>query len=169
MRDCVATDRAPMASSVWNSDDDELADELLQLVRGEDGPPIVHAALSWKSDADPLDVALSVLQRVAPRARQIATLLLLSLLMNIVGSPREPRYRRLRTGSSSLAPMLSLGGRAVLLAVGFRESADDDVLELPPSAPVEPLERACAALEASYRQAPTNEAIGQAPMACTAS
>lgn len=105
-----------------------------------------------------------------PSAKQVAGLALLDelhgdfetvhdtlskVVANIVGSPAELKFRRLRTGNARITSLLQApGARQLLLGSGFVEEAD--ALALPEAADLAPLRWAADALRA--QQAKRKEA-----------
>lgn len=79
------------------------------------------------------------------------------ILQNIIDSPQEPKYRRLRTSNNKIAMLLATQGvRALLIGAGFVE--ETDALVLPIEAEVDSVVAAITGLQALAAERAQGEA-----------
>merc|ERR1719203_1579272 len=102
-------------------------------------------------------VGLSMLAEARAGEFDAASGTCLKILQNIIDSPQEPKYRRLRTSNNKIAMLLATQGvRALLIGAGFVE--ETDALVLPIEAEVDSVVAAITGLQALAAERAQGEA-----------
>jgi len=104
-----------------------------------------------------LTVGLEMLGEARMGEYDSATGLLHKILNNVVASPEEPKFRKLRSSNAKISAMLATRGvRAVLIGVGFVEGGE--FLTLPAEAPIEAVQEGITRLTAQANERSAMEA-----------
>lgn len=108
-----------------------------------------------------LQVGISMLADVRLGDFEAAHAVLQKLLGNIVASPSEEKYRKIRKSNQKIAALLATSGvRAVLIGAGFVE--EGDFLALPETATTEGVQAALTALAAHAAEREASEVARKA-------
>lgn len=98
-----------------------------------------------------LTVGISMLRDARMGDFEAASGTLNKLLGNVVASPDDPKFRKLRTSNAKIGALLATSGvRAILVGAGFVEQGE--FLVLPDGAPVDGVQAALAALAAQAQE-----------------